>query len=118
MMPLLARRTLTACYLFNEDFARIVDLQVIKTRTNVSWETTQTRGDFRDRMLKRDVRCVWTGIEPKFGGVGLHIIPVPKYVHNLLGIFLIVSVPSTTISVASADHSESTKLRRECGDTE
>ena len=70
-----ARGLLTACYLFNEDFARIVDLQVIKLRTNVPSETTQTRDDFRHRLLRRDARCVWTGIEPDYGGVGLHIIP-------------------------------------------
>ncbi|KAF8713536.1 hypothetical protein AX14_012944 [Amanita brunnescens Koide BX004] len=57
------------------DFARIVDLQVIKLRTNVPSETTQTRDDFRHRLLRRDARCVWTGIEPDYGGVGLHIIP-------------------------------------------
>jgi hypothetical protein len=74
-----ARGLLTACYLFNEDFAhRIVDLQVIKLRTNVPSETTQTRDNFRDRLLKRDVRCVWTGFESQFGGVGLHIIPYKR----------------------------------------
>ena len=30
-----ARRTLTACYRFNQDLARVIDLEVIKTRTNV-----------------------------------------------------------------------------------
>lgn len=74
-----ARRLLTTCYLFNEEFAhRIVDLEVIKLRTNVPSETTQTRDNFRSRLLKRDVRCVWTGVGQNFGGVGLHIIPYKR----------------------------------------
>ena len=73
-----ARGLLTACYLSNEDFTSIVDLQVIKLRTNVPSETTQTRDGFRDRLLKRDVRCVWTGIPSDYGGVGLHIIPYKR----------------------------------------
>ena len=73
-----ARGLLTACYLFNEDFTRIVDLEVIKLRTNVPSETTQTRDDFRRRLLRRDARYVWTGTEPDYGGVGLYIIPYKR----------------------------------------
>lgn len=112
-----ARGLLTPCYLFNEDFARcIVDLQVIKTRTSVPSETTQTRDDFRDRLLKRDARCVWTGIEPEFGGVGIHIIPY-KWGSEVRSIIFCWEYISSSpflrllISVASADHSKSTKVR-------
>ncbi|KAF8710165.1 hypothetical protein AX14_013339 [Amanita brunnescens Koide BX004] len=60
------------------DFTRIVDLEVIKLRTNVPSETTQTRDDFRRRLLRRDARYVWTGTEPDYGGVGLYIIPYKR----------------------------------------
>jgi hypothetical protein len=68
-----ARRTLTACYLSNEDLVHAVDLDVIKTRTNVPPESTQMREDFRTDVMERDVCCVWTGVEPEFAN-GLHII--------------------------------------------
>ena len=65
---------LTMCYSFNEDLATAVDLEVIKQRTNVPSETTGSHDDFRDRLLKRDISCVWTGVG--FGyGTGMHIIP-------------------------------------------
>jgi hypothetical protein len=67
-----ARRMLTACYLFNEDLNRVVDLEVIKTRTNVPSETSRTREDFRALLLERDDYCVWSGISY---GAGMHIIP-------------------------------------------
>ena len=35
-------------------------------------ESTRTHESFRDQLLSRDGRCVWTGIKQ---GVGLHIIP-------------------------------------------
>ena len=67
-------KTLTACYLSNEDLMHAVDLEVIKARTNEPSESTQTRDEFRHNLLQRDVSCVWTGLEPLFGS-GLHIIP-------------------------------------------
>ena len=63
-----------ACYLSNLDLARAVDLEVIKIRTNVPSESTQTRDEFSTNLLERDVCCVWTGVEPDYGA-GLHIIP-------------------------------------------
>ena len=52
--------------------AHAVDLEVIKQRSRVPSETTRTREDFCDKLLKRDGRCVWTGI---MKGSGMHIIP-------------------------------------------
>ena len=72
-----ARRSLMACYLSNEDPVRVVDLEVIKIRTNVPSESTQTRDEFRANLLERDVCCPWTGVEPDFGA-GLHIIPYER----------------------------------------
>jgi hypothetical protein len=112
-------RTLMACYRFNEDLARVIDLEVIKTGTSMSSETSQTHDDFRARLLERDVCCVWSGITY---GVGLHIIPFKRGSDVRSIIFcsecLIVSLPSAHISVASPDHSESTKIQRVCGGTE
>ena len=51
--------------------AHAIDIEVIKQRTHVQSETTQTREDFCTRVLERDGYCVWTGLE----GVGMHIIP-------------------------------------------
>ena len=51
--------------------AHAIDIEVIKQRTHVQSETTQTREDFCTRLLERDGYCVWTGLE----GVGMHIIP-------------------------------------------
>ena len=69
-----AHGTLTKCYLLNEDFACVVDLEVIKTRTNVPSATTQRDSDFIKLLLRRDVCCVWTGIDGEIGEA-LHIIP-------------------------------------------
>ncbi|KAF8343708.1 hypothetical protein F5887DRAFT_1134767 [Amanita rubescens] len=54
------------------DPARVIDLEVIKARTNVPSETTATRDDFRTRLLERDVCCVWSGTNY---GAAIHIIP-------------------------------------------
>ena len=69
--------TLTACYPPNEDLARAVDLEVIKTRTDVPSESDRTLESFRTKLLQRDVRCVRTGIPAEFG-VGLHVIPYER----------------------------------------
>lgn len=52
--------------------AHAIDLDVIRHRTHDPSETTRTREDFRTRLLERDGRCVWTGLER---GVGMYIIP-------------------------------------------
>lgn len=56
------------------DALQAVDLGVIRARTNVRSETTQTDEDFRTKLLERDVSCVWTGVGEDLGN-GLHIIP-------------------------------------------
>ena len=66
------------CYSFNEDLATAVDLEVIKQRTNVPSETTGSHHDFRDRLLKRDISCVWTGVGFGYGTSGMHIIPFER----------------------------------------
>ncbi|KAG7442237.1 uncharacterized protein BT62DRAFT_955169 [Guyanagaster necrorhizus] len=52
-----------------------VDPEVIKQRTHTYSATTATRENFREKVLKRDGRCVWTGIDE---GVGMHIIPYAR----------------------------------------
>lgn len=47
------------------DALQAVDLGVIRARTNVRSETTQTDEDFRTKLLERDVSCVWTGVGMK-----------------------------------------------------
>ena len=64
-------------HLSNEDLTCAVDLEVIKTRTKVPSESTQTRLGFRDKFLQRDVRCVWTGAGPDASNA-LHIIPYKR----------------------------------------
>ena len=64
-------------YLFNEDLAMAVDLEVIKQRTNVPLDTAGSRDDFRDRLLVHDISCVWTGIGSGYGA-GMHIIPFKR----------------------------------------
>lgn len=53
-------------------FAQAVDLEVIKQRSRVPSETTQTCEDFSTRVSERDGRCVWTGMPFP---VAMHIIP-------------------------------------------
>ena len=48
-------------YLSTEDLAQVVDLDVIKARTDTPSESSATRDDFRTVLEERDVRCVWTG---------------------------------------------------------
>jgi len=52
--------------------AHAVDLEVIRRRSQVQSETTQTREDFCTTLLERDGCCVWTGLAR---GAGMHIIP-------------------------------------------
>jgi len=40
----------------SKDLVHAVDLEVIKVRTNVPSESTQTRNDFRTNLVERDVR--------------------------------------------------------------
>ncbi|KIL57679.1 hypothetical protein M378DRAFT_87561 [Amanita muscaria Koide BX008] len=56
------------------DLVHAVDLEVIKLRTDVPSESTQTRDEFCNNLLERDVCCVWTGVGRAFG-TGLHIVP-------------------------------------------
>ena len=44
--------------LANEDLSHAVDLDVIKERSNMHSNTTDTRDKFRDKLLKRDVLCL------------------------------------------------------------
>lgn len=101
--------------MFNEDPAQYIDLEVIKSRTNVPSETTNTRESFSVDLLERDVCCVLTGQDPIMGDA-FHIIPYKRGsdVRFIIcwGICLIVPVPSATIPVASTDCRESTKKRR------
>jgi len=62
-------------YLSTEDLAQVVDLDVIKVRTDTPSESSATRDDFRTVLEERDVRCVWTG---SVFGDGLHIIPIER----------------------------------------
>ncbi|KAF8495603.1 hypothetical protein BU17DRAFT_78499 [Hysterangium stoloniferum] len=64
-------------YITDTDSFQAVDLEVIKMRTNVPSETTQSRNQFRNNLLERDVFCVWTGAAPDVGA-GLHIIPFQR----------------------------------------
>ena len=43
-----------------------VDPEVIKMRTTTPSETTQSREEYRIRLLKRDIFCVWTGVGERF----------------------------------------------------
>ena len=52
----------------------VVDLEVVKTRTGVQSETTESRTEFRTQLLRRDLRCVWTGRAERYGEA-IHIIP-------------------------------------------
>jgi hypothetical protein len=111
--------TLTACYLFNEDPARAVDLEVIRTRSDVASESEQACGGFRTKLLQRDVCCVWTGHNMNLG-VGLHIIPYERGSEVRSTIFRVISdrlsFPSA-ISVVSADCVEPSEERREYNNT-
>ena len=62
-------------YLSTEDLAQVVDLDVIKARTDAPSESSATRDDFRTVLEERDVRCVWTG---SVLVDGLHIIPFER----------------------------------------
>ena len=69
---------LLACPIHNKDLRRAVDLEVIRASTDdvpASTESSSTHESFRDQLLSRDGRCVWTGIKQ---GVGLHIIPYSR----------------------------------------
>ncbi|KAF8235116.1 hypothetical protein L208DRAFT_1543798 [Tricholoma matsutake] len=57
------------------DLAQVVDLDVIKARTDTPSESSATRDDFRTVLEERDVRCVWTG---SVFGDSLHIIPFKR----------------------------------------
>jgi len=52
----------------------VVDIEVIKARTTVPSETTETDQGFRTQLIDRDVCCVFTGLEARVGE-GLHVIP-------------------------------------------
>jgi hypothetical protein len=69
-------RTLMARYLSNVDLVHVVDLEVIKTWTSMLSETSWTCDSFRNKLLERDVRCLWTGLVNY--GAGLHIIPYKR----------------------------------------
>ncbi|KZP28691.1 hypothetical protein FIBSPDRAFT_947518 [Athelia psychrophila] len=59
----------------NNILAHAVDLEVIMQQSQIPSATTGTRGDFRDRVLKRDGCCVWTS---RPGGTAMHIIPYAR----------------------------------------
>ena len=60
-----------------EDLSQAVDLEVIKTKTNVATESSKTRDGFQASLLERDACCIWTGAPPE-DGEGLHIIPFKR----------------------------------------
>ena len=67
--------TQDAIYLSTKDLAQVVDLDVIKARTDTPSESSAMRDDFRTVLGERDVRCVWTG---SVLVDGLHIIPFKR----------------------------------------
>ena len=97
----------------DSDLTTAVDLEVIKERTRVPSETTQTREDFRKELLKRDVRCAFTGVSAEEGD-GMHIIPYkwgtevrPTFILHWYGIRSF-TLPAVT-SVVSPNRSQSSK---------
>ena len=64
-----------AIYLSTKDLAQVVDLNVIKARTDTPSESSAMRDDFRTVLEECDVRCVWTG---SVLVDGLHIIPFKR----------------------------------------
>lgn len=56
------------------DFSHAVDLEAIKNRSIVPSVTSETRNNFRAKLVERDAFCVLTGASPTYGE-GLHIIP-------------------------------------------
>jgi hypothetical protein len=65
------------CLWSNKDPAHIVDLEVIKARTNIPSETTQMHENFRAELLERDVYCILTGLDSGLGNAS-HIIPFKR----------------------------------------
>jgi len=55
----------------------VVDIEVVKARTTVPSETTETDQGFCTQLIDRDVCCVFTGLEAEMGE-GLHIIPFKR----------------------------------------
>ncbi|EDR05166.1 uncharacterized protein LACBIDRAFT_294884 [Laccaria bicolor S238N-H82] len=68
----------TYYYVLDEplDPTQVVDLDLIKARTETTSESSATCDSFRTALLKRDIRCVWTGTE--YAGDGMHIIPYKR----------------------------------------
>ncbi|KAF8523451.1 hypothetical protein BU17DRAFT_63744 [Hysterangium stoloniferum] len=64
-------------YITDTNSYQAVDLEVIKMRTSVPSEPTQSHNEFCTNLLERDGFCVWTGVAPK-NGAGLHIIPFSR----------------------------------------
>ncbi|KAF8523457.1 hypothetical protein BU17DRAFT_63749 [Hysterangium stoloniferum] len=64
-------------YITDTNSYQAVDLEVIKMRTSMPSEPTQSRNEFRNNLLERDGFCVWTGGAPDIGA-GLHIIPFSR----------------------------------------
>ena len=103
-------------YLFTEDLAQAVDLDVIKARTDTPSESSATRDDFRTVLEERDVRCVWTG---SVLADDLHIIPFKRGSEVRPATFFMEGsdrLPSAN-PVVSADRGESYIPRRGCGNT-
>ena len=113
---LLLSREMHVIYLSNEDLAQVVDLDVIKARTDTPSESSATRDDFRTVLEERDVRCVWTG---SVLVDGLHIIPFKRGSEVRPATFCTEGSdrPPSANSVVSADHGESYVSRRGCGNT-
>ena len=105
--------TLTLCN--DSDLITVVDLEVVKERTRVPSETTQTREEFHRELLKRDVRCAFIGVSAEEGD-GIHIIPYKRgtevrstFILHWYGIrsFTLLAVTS----VVSSNRSQSSKGR-------
>ena len=91
-------------YLSTEDLAQVVDLDVIKSRTDTPSEPSTMRDDFRTVLEERDVRCVWTG-----SVLVEHIIPFKQGSEVRLATFCTEESdrPPSANSVVSADRGES-----------
>jgi hypothetical protein len=87
---------MNARFSFTADMA-VVDIEVIKARTGVPSETTGTCDGFRNKLLQRDICCVFTGIEARLEMVYIssHSSGVLRYVlHSCIDGHLIGSLSS------------------------
>jgi len=53
---------------------KILLMQLIKQRSNVSSQDVNIHSDLDAQLLECDMYCVWSGVTPEHGS-GMHIIP-------------------------------------------